>query len=445
MYVKLDANSDAWMSTTPVIADEVTNLGQIDVDGVYNLKPVGAATATPAVVRTVDGVIWAKIAHSSEGQFPQDTNAVQDVSTVTIGASAKLSDAVIDSFAPERKMYRFTGGQSTLKLYIETKAPFKGDANYYGMTSVRPYYAQESDKYADTSSISEQFMQTSQSTLDSGYMGLSSMGIDTANCDRYMMETDFELRTGTSCHGSRKIRDSAIWLRLEGASSAWLQYPVVQSLQDVNQTGVYQLQPNAWTGMPIFAYVEKRSDGLWAKIHQQYKNDYVPNADSFGDIASAQVKEEAKLSDDAINAIAPGTKVYRFQTSQAGSNYFYVKTRVNYEDRARGFGITASQYWAKRGSSYSDSGWQQKNRNTNLDSNNVDGDNGCARIMIDTEGSSLNGWSCRWHDYYRHYTTSKRCFSHGYYCNSGSGHRHGKAHISQMYVKLDVNSDAWSG
>jgi hypothetical protein len=417
----------------------------ITQDGVYNLKPAGAATATPALVRIVNGVIWAKIAHAKAGQFPKDTNAVQDVSTVTIGAPAKLSDATIDSFAPERKMYRFTGGQSTLKLYIETKADFKGDSNYYGMTSVTPYYAQESDMYADTSSIQEQFMQTSHSTLDSGYMGLSSMGIDTSNCDRYNLETDFEMRTGTSCHGSRKIRDAAIWVRLNKASAAWIHYPVVSQLADVTSTGVYQLQPNAWTGPGIFTYVEKRSDGLWAKIHQQYKNDYVPNAKSFGDIASPDVKEEAKLSDDAINAIAPGLKVYRFQTSQAGSNYYYIKTSVNYEDRARAFGIVQSQYWAKRAGSYSDSGWQQKSRNTNVDSNNVDGDDGCARIMVDINVGGYSSWSCKWNDYYSHYTTSKRCFSHGYSCTTGSGYRNGKSHVSQMYVKLDENSNAWSG
>ena len=92
MFVKLDPNSDAWMSTTPVVHDDITNLNDITQDGVYNLKPVGAATATPALVRTVNGVIWAKIAHAKAGQFPKDTNAVQDVSTVTIGAPAKLSD-----------------------------------------------------------------------------------------------------------------------------------------------------------------------------------------------------------------------------------------------------------------------------------------------------------------------------------------------------------------
>jgi hypothetical protein len=44
-------------------------------------------------------------------------------------------------------------------------------------------------------------------------------------------------------------------------------------------------------------------------------------------------------------------KVYRFQTSQAGSNYYYIKTRVYYNDLARGYGIPNSQYWAKRAGS----------------------------------------------------------------------------------------------
>jgi len=191
--------------------------------------------------------------------------------------------------------------------------------------------------------------------------------------------------------------------------------------------------------------VQMGSDGLWAKVLQTNHNSYVPTPDSFGDIATVAINDEAKLSDAAINAIAPGMKVYKFATMQASSTELYVKTNVNFEDRARAFGISSSTFWMRKSTSYSDSGWKEYPAGSKVDSYNYDNVDDCKRIMVDRDGdvSNVGQWTCRTGSGTTSYSSAARCFSHGYGCLSGSGQRVGMAYDSQVYVKLDSDR-AWA-